>query len=132
MVQAISSLPISTQYKSLEQEHPSLTDANIKQIALAFFSVILFIVGYKTFSIGTPIGVLIAAVCFTVVGTLMWLISKVKHYDDPVHLEKYQKEAITMTLHEIMEEHGLDNMIKYQIPLKRHLLKKFQNAITPM
>jgi hypothetical protein len=132
MIEAISSSNLFSEFKSFSQNHFGLTDAKTNRIALSSFAVITFTIGIQAFSIGTLIANFIAVASIVASGALVWIVMKIKNYDDLVELCYYQNKAKSMTLPEIIKEHGWHNMMAYEIPISKDFKEKFRATIQQM
>jgi len=103
----------------------TLSDQRVKQIALVFFTSLSIGLGALALSVGTATANFVALVSFSAAGTLIWIISKIKQYDSPHELARYQRDAKTMSFDEIIREHGWENSFRYEIPKKELFQKKF-------
>lgn len=102
-----------------------------KQIALGFFSGLFFLtalVSLATLSTG-----IITAIPAAAGGALcIWLISRVKAYEDPVALKQYRKDALHQSLTKTVQEHGWRNMNLYKIPSQDAFQRLFLETVEGM
>lgn len=107
----------------------TISDQRVRQIALVFFTSLSFGLGVLALSVGTATANFVAFASFSAAGTLIWIISKIKQYDSPHELARYQKEAKSMSFDEIIKEHGWENSFRYEIPKKELFEKKFLKSM---
>lgn len=112
-----------------EQSFNTLSEHRVKQIALIFFSALSIGLGTVALSVGTGAANFVALVSFSAAGVLIWAISKIKQYDNPIELSRYRKEAQSMSLDEIIKEHGWENCFRYEIPKQGLFQEKFLKAM---
>lgn len=121
--------PLLTPPLSSPQNFNTLSEQRVKQIALVFFSSLSIGLGALALSVGTATANFVAFVSFSAAGCLIWVISKIKQYDSPSELARYQKEARSMSFDEIIKEHGWENSFQYEIPKKEFFQEKFLKSM---
>lgn len=108
------------------------SDAKLNQVAIIFFGTLTFCTGFIALSAGTALANFIAVISFVGSGVIFWSISKVKNYNDPSELQIYRKEAKRLPLKEVLEIHGWEKLIQYEILSGPNFVQKFNETINQM
>ncbi|NGX59456.1 MAG: hypothetical protein KR126chlam3_00608 [Chlamydiae bacterium] len=128
MIQAISPSFVPANEKLVSQQPFQLSKAKVERVALFCFAMLSLFLGYSSFSVGTPIATVFAIACFTICGAILWTLSRSKDYENPQELQGYRTEALGFA--EMREKHGLENMIKYEIPRAREFTNNFRVEVS--
>jgi hypothetical protein len=109
----------------LQTQPPStLTDAKVKKFALIFFDAFLFVTGYTLLHVGPMAALFLALPTFVFAGLVAWAITKIKDYQDPGALAKYREKAEKQTFDQVVKDHSLQNILRYDILTKEAFVEK--------
>jgi hypothetical protein len=127
MTPASPSLP-----KPIEaQSSRYFTDAKIKRAALYVFAAIAVLAGVAVITLSAlsivawPVA-LVSIPLFAASAYLLYRASQIKDYEDPVELQQMRQQALNLSFTQLLKEHTLENIQKYQIVSHELLQQKFQ------
>lgn len=108
------------------------TNAKVKQLALFLFSVVLAGGAIATALLVAP-PVAFCAIPLGAASLLVGYLSfRMKVYNDPVKLKFYKDQAPISTFEELYSQHGIKNILKYQLLTLDQLKEKFNIQIQEM
>lgn len=120
--------------KAEPQQNDCCTKAKLYKIALVFFAALLIAGGIGLIALAAK-GIILAKPawfalpCFIGAGAVLWWAYRMKDYEDPNALRDYRINAANTTLETSVEEHGWDNLFRYNILPADLFLEKYNNAM---
>ncbi len=108
------------------------TTAKLKKLALYFFAALLLAGAVATAVLApTPFGFLSIPLLLLSLG-LGYVSYKIKDYHDLEKLNLYRQEAVSLTFQQLVDEHGLKNIMQYRILPLEEVREKFNRQVQTM